>query len=225
MKPDDLDRRILWEDCGVLAVNKPPDMPTSGRNLDDDDCLQYWLMQRHGGMVWAVHQLDADTSGVNLFVTERRLVAVMKSQMAKESAQKRYLALVRGHPDWEEQALKAPIGPVDERSLGICEDGKPAHSLFTVRAKGDGATLVEARIFTGRTHQIRIHLAHLGHPVLGEEWYVRPACLAHPRQALHAWKMQLDDLDLEVPVPQDLRKLMAEWGIDPGRLKIPTSAL
>lgn len=225
MKPDDLDRRILWEDSGILAVNKPPDMPTSGRNLDDDDCLQFWLMQRHGGMVWAVHQLDADTSGVNLFVTERHLVAVMKAQMARPSAQKRYLALVHGQPDWEERVLHAPIGPVDEKSLGICEGGKPAHSLFTVRARGHEATLLEARIFTGRTHQIRIHLAHLGHPVLGEEWYVRPACVAHPRQALHAWKMQLDDLALEAPVPHELRGLMAEWGIDPGHLTTPTSPL
>jgi 23S rRNA-/tRNA-specific pseudouridylate synthase len=172
-------------------------------------------------MVWAVHQLDADTSGVNLFVTERHLVALLKAQMAKESAEKRYLALVRGHPHWEEQALHEPIGPVDERSLGICKGGKPAHSLFTVRARGDGATLVEARIFTGRTHQIRIHLAHLGHPVLGEEWYVRPACPAHPRQALHAWKMRLDDLNLEAPVPQDLRELMRTWGIE---LEAPLTA-
>jgi 23S rRNA-/tRNA-specific pseudouridylate synthase len=215
MQPDDLARRILWEDCGLLALDKPPDMPTSGRNLGDDDCLQYWLIQRQGGMVWAVHQLDADTSGVNLFVTERRLVSVMKEQMARASAEKRYLALVRGRPDWEERELQAPIGPVDDRSLGICLEGKPAHSLFRVRAMGDGATLVEARIFTGRTHQIRIHLAHLGHPVLGEEWYVRPACTAHPRQALHAWKMRLDELELEAPVPQDLRELMAGRGLDP----------
>jgi len=222
MQPEQLARRILYEGRGLLAVDKPPDTPTSGRNLDDDDCLQYWLMKRHGGMVWAVHQLDADTSGVNLFVTQRRLVAVMKAQMARPSAQKRYLALVRGQPDWKDRTVHAPIGPVDERSLGICDKGKAAHSQFTVLSRGNGATLLDARIFTGRTHQIRIHLAHLGHPVLGEEWYVRPPCLAHPRQALHAAKMQLDDLELEAPLPQDLKDLMVEWEIEaPERLRAP----
>ncbi len=222
MQPEQLARRIVYEGRGLLAVDKPPDLPTSGRNLDDNDCLQYWLMKRHGGMVWAVHQLDADTSGVNLFVTERRLVALMKAQMARPSAQKRYLALVRGQPDWEERTVHARIGPVDERSLGICDNGKPSHSQFTVLSRGNGATLIEARIFTGRTHQIRIHLAHLGHPVLGEEWYVQPPCVAHPRQALHAARMQLDDLQLKAPLPQDLKDLMVEWEIEaPELLRAP----
>ena len=71
MDAQTLEERILLEQDGVLALDKPPGIPTSGLSLDDPDCLQHALMERHGGMVWAVHQIDADTSGVNLFVKEK----------------------------------------------------------------------------------------------------------------------------------------------------------
>ena len=64
----DLDKRIIYENSDLLIVDKPFDIPTSGKTLSDDDCVQFWLQKRHGGMVWAVHQLDADTTGLNIFV-------------------------------------------------------------------------------------------------------------------------------------------------------------
>jgi len=206
--------RILHEADSLLVVDKPPRLPTSGRDLNDPDCLQYWLIQRHGGMVWVAHQLDADTTGLNLFVTEKRLVDELRLKMAAPSARKRYLALVHGLPAWDERDLHAPIGKIDARSLGVHPDGKAARSAFRVLARGNNAALVEATIFTGRTHQIRIHLAHLGHPLFGEEWYVRPACTEHPRQALHAWRMELPGVSLYAPLPADLVALAARLGID-----------
>ena len=131
-----------------------------------------------------------------------------KRQMESPEAHKRYLAVGHGAPDWSQQTVHAPIGLVDERSLGVHPDGKSAHSEFQVLSRGSDAALVEARIFTGRTHQIRIHLAHLGHPLIGEGWYRDPPSREHPRQALHAWKMALEPLPLEAPVPGELRALM-----------------
>jgi len=212
MNSDDIERRILWESEGILAFNKPPGLPTSGRTLEDEDCVQHGLIQRHGGMIWAVHQLDADTSGVNLFVTKKPLVKELKRQMESPNAEKRYLAFIQGVPSWEKQSVHARIGQVTARSLGVHPEGKSAHSEFEVRARGTHAALIEARIFTGRTHQIRIHLAHLGHPLLGEEWYRDPPCEAHPRQALHAWKMSLETLSWEAPLPEDLVALSRSCG-------------
>ena len=77
----DLDERIICENESVLVVNKPYGLPSTGKSLDDDDCLQFYLIKRHGGMVWAIHQLDADTSGVNIFVTDKKLVPIYKKYL------------------------------------------------------------------------------------------------------------------------------------------------
>jgi len=220
MTPDDLERRIVLEQDGLLVMDKPPGMPTSGRHLQDDDCLQYWLIQRHGGMVWAVHQLDADTSGVNLFVTHKGLVDVFHRRLRDPETAKRYLAIVHGVPAWDSRIVEAPIGTIGDRGLGVSPDGKTAWTRFGVLDRATDTALLEARIRTGRTHQIRIHLGHLGHPLVGEEWYRRPPCTAHPRQALHAWRLSLapsgagDDLDITIPLPPDLRRLADRYGLD-----------
>ena len=205
----DLQQRILLEQDGLLVVDKPFNIPTSGRALDDDDCLQYWLMQRHGDMVWAVHQLDADTSGVNIFVTEKKLVGKYKKALESVDAVKQYLALVHGQPDWQSCEEQARIGKIDQRSLGVTADGKTAHSKFKVIAQGQAHALLEVEIITGRTHQIRIHAQHLGHPLVGEEWYCQPPCTEHPRQALHCHKIYLPQLQQTfiAPLAEDLQAL------------------
>lgn len=208
----DIASRILYQGEGLLVVNKPYGIPTSGRALEDDDALQYWLMHHHQQMVWAVHQLDADTSGINLFVTERRLVSTM--QQSLRQASKRYYAVVHGQPSWQQHHCTAPIGYVNERSLGVCAQGKSADSRFHVVASHQGYSLIEASIRTGRTHQIRIHLAHLGHPLVGEEWYKTPACTLHPRQALHAHRLTLaDGHDWHAPMAADLVQLSTQLGL------------
>ncbi len=182
----DLDDRVVYEKDGILVINKPFDIPTSGKNLDDDDAVQYWLIKRAGKMVWAVHQLDADTTGVNIFVTQKKLVSQMQKKLSASSTFKRYLAVVYGSPTWDNCIEKSPIGYVDSRNLGISPNGKKAHSEFRVVERKNGFSLIEVSIFTGRTHQIRIHLSHLGHSLVGEEWYRDAPCLLHKRQLLHA---------------------------------------
>ena len=212
---DSLEARILLEEGGLLAVDKPHDLPTSGRALDDPDCLQWRLMQRSGGMVWAVHQLDADTTGVNLFTTERALVEPLKRAMVE----KRYLAVVRGRPAWREVSCVAPLGEVRPGHLGVTPEGRASRTTFQVRRACAGieeeAWEVEVLLHTGRTHQVRIHAAALGHPLVGEEWYVEPACGLHPRQALHAWRLRLGapfDSVIEAPLAADLRRLVEGAG-------------
>jgi len=218
LSPAELEARILVEREGLLVVDKPADLPTSGRSLEDPDCLQWLLLERARriappGFVWAVHQLDADTSGVNLFTPVRDMVARLKDELAAPSAVKSYLAVVHGEPPWDTHTSTAPLGELRPGILGVAPEGRAAHSEFRVLARNAGHALVEARIRTGRTHQIRIHLAHAGHPLVGEGWYRAPPCALHPRQALHAARMSLPSLDVEAPLAPDLIELLARLGL------------
>ena len=211
----DLEKRIIYEKDGLLVLNKPYDLPSTGRKLDDDDCLQYWLIQRQGAMVWAVHQLDADTSGINLFVTEKKLVKYYKELLEQAQADKQYLAIVHGVPSWKQCEEHGPIGKVDARSLGIHAEGKTAHSHFEVLGSVKDFSLIKVKIFTGRTHQIRIHLSHLNHPLVGEEWYCDPPCTVHQRQALHCYKIHLPQTGQTfiAPLAEDLKQLAQNHGL------------
>ena len=188
----DLDRRILLERDGLIVVDKPPHLPTSGRTLEDADCVQFWLMRRARRMVWAVHQLDADTSGLNIFVSRKSLVPAWQRRTRFPNARKSYLAIAHGAPDWDQRRLSAPIGFVEtpaRRSWAVVDSGKHAATRFEVLSRSaDGKTCaLRATLETGRTHQIRVHLQHLGLSLIGEEWYRdepctrRRSCSATPR--------------------------------------------
>jgi 23S rRNA-/tRNA-specific pseudouridylate synthase len=212
--------RVLLDAEGLLAIDKPFDLPSTGRNLEDPDCLQYSVIQYTGSMAWAVHQLDADTTGVNLFVRRKRLVSHWKQRMAFPLGRKTYLAVVHGCVDFESRRLENPIGLVSTepvRQLGINPDGQHAVSELRLLAHGNVSSLLQVEIETGRTHQIRIHLASIGHPLFGEDWYAPERVREHHRQALHAWRLDFsDDLQpsrIESGLPPDLLALMHGLGI------------
>jgi 23S rRNA pseudouridine1911/1915/1917 synthase len=207
--------RVLLDTEGLLAIDKPFDLPSTGRNLGDPDCLQYSVMQHTGAMVWAVHQLDADTTGVNLFVRRKELVSQWKERMAFPVGRKTYLAVVHGCVDFVAKRIESPIGVVSTepvRQLGIHPEGQRAASALRLLSHGTESSLLEVEIETGRTHQIRIHLASIGHPLFGEDWYAPDRLREHHRQALHAWRLDFSgDLApnrIESEVPQDLKDLI-----------------
>jgi len=201
LSQQDLAQRILLDEDGVVVVDKPFDLPSTGRQLDDPDSLQYALIERHGAMVWAVHQLDADTTGVNVFVTQRPLVKRWQSRLRFPAAEKTYLAVVHGRVAGAEFLVDADI------------DGRSAITRVHRIDQTDAASLVRVVIETGRTHQIRIHLQRVGHPLLGERWYRQPRCTRHPRQALHARSISLPHTTLTAPIPADLRALVERLGL------------
>lgn len=156
--------------------------------------------------VWAVHQLDTGTTGVCLFVRRRSLVAPWSARLA--AGQKRYLALVHGRPTWDAQEVDAPLRYVKARGrVAVAPDGKSAQTSLRVIARGAAHALVEARPRTGRTHQVRVHLAHLGHPLVGERLHREPACSLAEWPLLHLSSVDLPPaagsaaLTLEAPVP------------------------
>ncbi|MDQ8185750.1 RluA family pseudouridine synthase [Pelagicoccus sp. SDUM812002] len=213
MRTLDIAPFILAQHGDLIVLNKPFDWPTTGRSLDDDDCVQYHLINHFGQMVWAVHQLDADTSGVCLFSLDKQLVTDLQALWRDPAMLKDYLCIVKGEPAWDIIDERSPIGKVDERSLGVTPIGKTAHTSFLVLDRRNGFSLIQAKLYTGRTHQIRIHLSHLGHPLIGEEWYTDLPCTVHLRQALHAARIQFPDAapipekEFSAPLADDLQDL------------------
>lgn len=223
LSPTELESRILFDEGGVLVVNKPPGLVTAGKYLRDPKCLQHLLIRRHHGqMVWAVHQLDADTSGVNVFVRRKPLVPEYQERMRAPNGRKQYIGFIHGRLPEPQCTVDAPIGWVgfgDTRRWGIASKGKPARSHFReVAVSEDGAfSVIKVRIETGRTHQIRVHLEHLGRWLVGEPYYTEAPCELHERHALHAWRLRFADgappESFEAPLPDDLRALGMTLGL------------
>lgn len=208
---------VLHDEGGLIVVDKPAGLASTGRSLDDPDCLQWHLARWARRKVWAVHQLDKQTSGVNLFVRRKALVAEWQRILGERRTRKVYLALTHGRLQPGRLTVDEPIGWVD--ALGrraVTPDGQPSRSHVEVLDHTASASLVCVTIETGRTHQVRIHLAHLGHPLLGEDRYRDPPCRLHSRQALHAWRLETPhapDQAFVAQPPADLERLAAEVGL------------
>lgn len=187
--PFEMASQVIDSFDGAIFVNKPAGWATSGRSLDDPDCVQYELMQYLGRKIWVVHQLDADTSGLNIFTRPKSTVQVWHARIKYPQAQKEYLALVHGRVDRRMQ-IDAPIGRRSDGSWGVSPDGKVARTILLPVVASDAYSLLRVQLRTGRTHQIRVHLQHIGHPLVGEFWYNDAPCLLAERHMLHAWRTQ-----------------------------------
>jgi 23S rRNA-/tRNA-specific pseudouridylate synthase len=218
--------RIVYDDGRVLAVDKPPGLPATGRDRDDPNSLEHQLAAHLGRRVWAVHQLDADTSGVIVFVTRKSLVPVWAERLSARSADKQYLAICHGAPAFDELEVDAPIAATGRtqppywriaRAADDAEPGRAARSRLRVLDRGARHVLVQVTLVTGRSHQARLHLAHVGHPLVGEKVYRTPPSIEHPRHALHAHAIRFCDggtpAELVAPLAPDLRELAARLGL------------
>ena len=218
--------RVVYDDGRVIAVDKPPGLPATGRDLDDPNSLEHQLAQHLGRRVWAVHQLDADTSGVIVFVTRKSLVPVWAERLSSRNADKQYLAICHGRPEFDELEVDAPIASTGRNKppywrvapeAGDAEPVRAARSVLRVLDRTARHALVQVSLVTGRSHQARLHLAHVGHPLVGEKVYRTPPCTEHPRHALHAHAIRFRDggtpSELVAPLAPDLRELAARLGL------------
>lgn len=231
---------ILHEDAHLVVVNKPAGMLAHPAGVGVE-----WTLVELARLRWPEHQmdlahrLDRDTSGVMVLTKDKVTNAKLKAALQTDAVQKTYLALATGRPDWEEELVDAPIGDRTDSTIrirrGVMAGGLPAQSTFRVIARLEAHTLMAVTLHTGRTHQIRIHLEHLGMPLLGDKMYGQPdrIFLAHlesgatvevrdavgfPRHALHAWRLSIPDLvlpqagggrlELEAPLPEDMQAVV-----------------
>ena len=210
---------IVYEDDSLIAIDKPPGMvvhPTyknwSGTLLNG---LLWHVQGRAGIDPSIVTRLDKDTSGLVLVALKPELHARIQQDGAAGLVKKEYLAVVSGTPDPARGSIALPLArsPEDRRVVIVTATGQHSQTDYEVLSTVDGYSLVRCELVTGRTHQIRVHLAARGWPVAGDPTYGE----AHPaltRQALHAWRVTLphpvtrEPLQLEAPVPRDLRGLM-----------------
>lgn len=214
-----LDKHILYDHDGVTVVNKPSGITTSGASLEDPDCLQWHMIQAAGSMVWAVHQIDKLTTGLNIFVRKKSLVPIWQQRLRHPVARKDYLAICHGDPGEDSFVIDAPIGERSDGLWGITERGKPAITVVDRIATNGNASLLRCRIKTGRTNQIRVHLAERGWPLVGEARYL-PQEDNFPRHALHAWRLKFRTKEppwaFVAPLPEDMSRFA-----DAHRLKLP----
>lgn len=197
-----MDVRILYEDEALVVVNKPAPLPIHSGGRFYRNTLQWLLHDVYSPQkLRPAHRLDANTTGVQVFTRTRHFAGRVQDQFAQTQVEKVYLVRVAGHPDADEFTCDAPIsnepGKLGSRSVDLVA-GLPAHTDFRVlRRLSDGTALVEARPRTGRTNQIRIHLAHLGWPVCGDPAYlsgsevgeVQTLSIDAPPLCLHAFEI------------------------------------
>ncbi len=209
---------VVYEDEAVLAVAKPAGLPT----MPAGGFLEHTLLalvRARFGMAHPVHRLGRFTSGLVLFARDGAAAAALAQAWRGRDVTKDYRALVTGRPSWDARPISEPIGPVPHPRLGTvhaaCPEGRPAHSLVRVLERRADTTLVEVRITTGRPHQIRIHLAAVGHPLAGDPLYdiggrprpVGPGLPGDGGYLLHAHWLRVTHprglavLELEAPPP------------------------
>ena len=207
---------ILHEDERVVVVNKP-----AGLLVHPAGTRFTWALVSMAKLRWPkhrvdlVHRLDRDTSGVIFLTKDREANIFLKEAIVEGAVEKEYVALAKGSVDWEHRDVRAPIGFRGETiriQMAVRDDGLPAHTTFRVDARTPTLTRISCRLHTGRTHQIRVHLHHVGHPILGDRLYGVPEqvfldTLEHgvtdamiqatgaPRHALHAARMSVPHPD------------------------------
>lgn len=205
----------IYEDEHLLVLDKPSGLlSVPGRGPDKQDCLSKRVQDRYPDAL-VVHRLDQDTSG--LLIMARGIEAQRRISRAFETRQvhKRYVALVAGNPALgatapNEEGWYTVEGPIlldwERRPIHIIHpDGKPSRSLWRSLQVGEIASLIELEPFTGRTHQLRVHMQSLGHPMLGDSLYAPPEVLAmSPRLMLHAKSLALAHPFTQAPLSFDL---------------------
>jgi 23S rRNA pseudouridine1911/1915/1917 synthase len=222
-QPERVTLDVIYEDDAILVLNKPAGMtvhPAAGRStatLVNALLGRETPVSRAGGSdrPGIVHRLDRDTSGVMVVAKHDDAYASLARQLKSRTVDKRYVAIVEGTPSPAEGIIDAAIGrdPRSRVRMAVVEGGREAQTWYRVRERFAGASLLDVRPRTGRTHQIRVHLAAIGHPVVGDRLYGRGTMRAN-RQQLHAASVTFEHptsgerVSFSAPVPPDMRALL-----------------
>ena len=203
----------IYEDEVLLAWDKPAGIIVHGdgtgvRTLTDVVAAHLDAAGRADARPQPVQRLDAETTGLVLFSLERATQPALDAQVAGHAMDKTYLAVVSGRVPWAQKTVRQPIGRDrhDARRMRACRpgQGKPAETRIRRVAEKDGRTLLVVTLATGRRHQIRVHLASLGHPIVGDALY--GGARSTSGLLLHAWREELDH-----PVSGERLRLETAW--------------
>ena len=234
MAPIPMDLEIIFEDLHIVVVNKPAGLVVHPGAGNLENTLVHGLLHHCenlsgiGGIIrpGIVHRLDKDTSGVMIIAksdaAHQALVTAFKARQVKKT----YVAITSGYMRDKEGVINLPIGrhPVRRTKMAVnCASGRHAVTQFRVEKNLYSAQLLKIRLHTGRTHQIRVHMSHMGHPLLGDSLYGGPSKVKTPsgerieikRQMLHAQGLEMMHpatkgrrLELHAPIPEDMRRVI-----------------
>ncbi len=227
---------IVFEDEHLLVVDKPAGMVVHPANGNPDGTMVNALLHHCAGRLSGiggiarpgiVHRIDKDTSGLLVVAKDDATHEGLSRQFADHSIERVYRAIVSGHPVPVAGTVNAPLArsPHVRTKIAVCREGQGKHAVthYATRARLNGATDVECRLETGRTHQVRVHMAHIGHPLVGDPVYGRTAkslrmtltMIGFARQALHAARLGFihprsgERLTFDSALPQDMQDLLA----------------
>jgi 23S rRNA pseudouridine1911/1915/1917 synthase len=208
---------ILYEDDALLFVNKPPGIVVQ-RGYDPDEPVLLEVAAAYAGHLYLMQRLDRGTSGVMFFSKRADINPKLTRQFETRRIRKRYFALAEGELS-EGQTIDAPLARIGPISFGVRDGGKRSITVVEPLEAAAGGSLLSVTLMTGRTHQIRVHLAAIGHPLVGDWLYgARNA----PRPMLHAAELVMthpvsnQPLRVTAPLPEDFRAEAAGRGIDAG---------
>lgn len=228
---------ILFENNDLIAVNKPAGMLTLPDRHDTELQSLRGLLQQKFGEIFVIHRLDKDTSGAIVFAKHEVAHKYMSALFEGRDIQKKYVGIVHGTPYPAEGSITEPIAehPVKKGTMTVHHKGKPSHTDYQVLESFQKFSFLQFIIHTGRTHQIRVHCKHIGHPIVCDPVYGdgKPVLVSSFRKkyhlskneeeerpilsrlALHAHQLSFKDLNgelltIEAPLPKDMRALLQQ---------------
>lgn len=226
LKAQNIPIQVLYEDNDIIVVNKPKGMVVHPANGNPDGTLVNAIMaickdslSGIGGEIrpGIVHRIDKDTSGVLIIAKNDKAHINLSEQIKNHEVEKTYIALVRGIVKENEATINMPIGrsTKDRKKMSVRKDGKNAITHFKVLKRLDKYTLLEIKIETGRTHQIRVHLSEIGYPIIGDEvysngkneWGVKGQCL-HAKSLRFKHPITGNEMYIEAELPEYFEKLI-----------------
>lgn len=221
-EPEKIPVSVVYEDDDLLVINKQPGYvvhPTKGHPCHTiaNGIMNYMLESHKHYKIRFINRLDMDTSGLLIIAKNSHCQDDMSKQMSENGVSKKYMAVVKGIIDADEGTIDMPIDKEHEDHVKrtVISGGFPSVTHYRVLERFEkGYTLVELVLETGRTHQIRVHMSHIGHPVVGDVLYGEAAVWLIERQALHAWYLSFRHpvtgkfMELEASLPEDMQKLL-----------------
>jgi 23S rRNA pseudouridine1911/1915/1917 synthase len=226
-RPEPIPLEVLYQDDHLLVVNKPAGLVVHPAPGNWSGTLLNALLARDTGAMLLpragiVHRLDKDTSGLMVVARTRATMDALVQKIAAREVSRQYVALA--HRTWGASGTRhvdAPIGrdPRNRLRMAVVDTGKTASTTFELLQDCDEGCWVRATLQTGRTHQIRVHMAHIGHPLVADELYGGAAAAGLDRQALHAYRLAFEhpvtgaSLEFHSPLPADLQQALKAWSL------------